>query len=118
HLSGVGVPRAGDLPFMPGPPGPAGFSHSSEAAAPGYYRVALASGVTVELTASTRTAMQRYTFGPGVPRAMTVDARTSVAGPRRGEVRRTGRAELSGWTRGTYPVYFVGRFSIPILSFH
>src|SRR2546430_14063639 len=22
HLSGPGVPRAGDLPFMPGPPGP------------------------------------------------------------------------------------------------
>src|SRR4051794_33937099 len=104
HVSGAGVPLGGDVPFMPGPPGPAGFSHANERAEPGYYRVALDSGVTVELTAALRMGMQRFTFAPGVPRAVTVG----------GRVRRTGRAELSG---SDHRVRFVARFSSPIASF-
>src|SRR4051794_14621694 len=104
HVSGAGVPLGGDVPIMPGPPGPAGFSHANEHAEPGYYRVALDSGVTVELTAALRMSMQRYTFAPGVPRAVTVGER----------VRRTGRAELSG---SDHRVRFVARFSSPIASF-
>src|SRR2546421_10002173 len=107
HLSGPGLPKGGDLPFMPGP-GPSTFSHANETAQPGYYRVALDSGVTVELTAGPRTAVERYTFGPDVAR--TVDLPAAA-------VRRTGRAELSGSAKSTYRTYFVARFSSPIASF-
>ncbi|MFL5887223.1 MAG: glycoside hydrolase domain-containing protein [Thermoleophilaceae bacterium] len=103
HVSGAGVPLGGQVRFMPGA-GPAGFSHANEAAEPGYYRVKLDSGVTVELTAGLRTAVQRYTFPPGAPRSLTVG----------GQVRRTGRAELSGSDGG---VFFVARFSGKIGSF-
>jgi putative alpha-1,2-mannosidase len=63
HLSGPGVPKAGDLPFMPtvgtnASGGPANyaseFSHAGETAEPGYYSVLLSRYMTrVELTAST-----------------------------------------------------------------
>src|SRR6059058_1392761 len=81
HLSGPGVQKAGDLPFMPtvGPvtsndPGQYGspFDHAREHAEAGYYSVHLAKYATdVELTASTHAAMQRYTFPP-VPRANVI----------------------------------------------
>jgi putative alpha-1,2-mannosidase len=105
HVSGPGLPMGGDLPFMPGPPGPARFSHANEHAEPGYYRVKLDSGVTVELTAALRTAMQRYTFG-AAPAVVSVPPG-----------RRTGRSEISGSARRTsYRVYYVARFSSPIAS--
>jgi putative alpha-1,2-mannosidase len=116
HLSGPGVPKAGDLPFMPGP-GPARFSHANEVAEPGYYRVALDSGVTVDTTASTRAAMQRYAFPSPQAAYVRADVRRGVAGARGGSVRQTGPAELSGWTRSTYPVYFDARFSTTIHGF-
>ena len=37
------------------------FSHEAEQARPGYYAVALANGVDVELTATPRCGIQRYT---------------------------------------------------------
>jgi putative alpha-1,2-mannosidase len=110
------VPKAGDLPFMPGP-GPARFSHADEVAEPGYYRVALDSGVRVDTTASTRAAMQRYVFPSRRAAYVLADVRRGVAGPRRGSVSQTGPSELSGWTRSTYPVYFDARFSTPIHGF-
>src|SRR5436309_1693981 len=74
HLAGAGVKSEGDLPFMPviGPVGaddPLRFASSwdqaSEHAEPGYYRVRLDQpGIDVELTATTRTAVQRYRFPP------------------------------------------------------
>ncbi len=78
HLSGTGVGDMLDVLLMPtvGPltlePGtrekPEGgyrsrFSHAEEKASPGYYSVRLAdSGVRVELTATERVAVHRYTF--------------------------------------------------------
>src|SRR5436190_7523342 len=74
HLSGAGVKSEGDLPFMPTVGSVtrddrarfgSTFDHSSERASPGYYRVRLdQTGIGVELTATTRTAAQRYTFPP------------------------------------------------------
>ncbi|AEW97951.1 secreted protein [Streptantibioticus cattleyicolor NRRL 8057 = DSM 46488] len=73
HLSGVGCGAGGDLPTLP-TTGPvtstdyadyaASFSHASERATPGYYRVRLTSygGITAELTATARTGRQRYSF--------------------------------------------------------
>ncbi|MCC3769947.1 GH92 family glycosyl hydrolase [Streptomyces sp. UNOC14_S4] len=71
HLSGVGCRIGGDLPVLPTTGEvkqtdyaryAAAFSHRDEQARPGYYRVALDSGITAELTATARTGIQRYTF--------------------------------------------------------
>ncbi len=77
HLSGTGagdlldilfVPRIGEVKLVPGAKDApdAGYrtryAHADEHAEPGFYSVKLASGVTVELTATERTALHRYTF--------------------------------------------------------
>src|SRR5688572_31184991 len=57
HLSGPGVRKAGDLPFMPtlDPAiASAPFTKADEHAEAGFYRVGLGTGIGVELTASTR----------------------------------------------------------------
>src|SRR2546423_9061140 len=126
HLSGPGVPKAGDLPFMPttGPvtstdPMQYGspYDHALEHAEPGYYSVELTKYATrVELTASTHAGMQRYTFPP-VPQAnVIVDVARGVDGTRPGHLQVTAPDEVSGWTRTRYPVYFVARFSRPFAS--
>src|SRR6202042_659123 len=60
HLSGPGCRAAGDIPVLPtvgavDVSATDSFSHAAEAASAGYYRVALDNGVTVQLTATTRT---------------------------------------------------------------
>jgi predicted alpha-1,2-mannosidase len=121
HLSGPGVKKAGDLPFMP-TLGPATddpnlyaqpFTHASERAEPGYYRVTLPSA-EVELTAGTRVAMQRYTFTPGPGAKVIMDTARSVEGvAEKAGWRVTGPNEVAGFRRGRYPVFFVARFDRP-----
>ncbi|MDP1027650.1 GH92 family glycosyl hydrolase [Sphingomonas sp. KR1UV-12] len=78
HLSGTGigdmldvlvVPTRGPVKLLPGPLADpnAGYRqrYSDEVAEPGYYRVALESGVRAELTATERTGWHRYRFPPG-----------------------------------------------------
>ncbi len=78
HLSGTGigdmldvlvVPTRGPVQLHPGPlDNPdAGYRQrfSAEHAEPGYYRVALESGVRAELTVTERTGYHRYTFPAG-----------------------------------------------------
>ncbi|HEX8075893.1 MAG TPA: GH92 family glycosyl hydrolase, partial [Thermoleophilaceae bacterium] len=121
HLSGPGVTKAGDLPFMP-TVGPVGsndptqygstFDHAQEHAEPGYYSVRLHKYATdVELTASARAAMQRYTFPPTPQANVIVDVGRSITGTHEGHIRFSGPDEVSGWAKGRYPVYFVARFS-------
>ncbi len=69
HLNGAGCPSLRDFPVLPvvGEVVPksdprVGFSHANEKAWPGFYEVALDSGVTVDLTATTRTGLARFTF--------------------------------------------------------
>ncbi len=75
HLGGPGCRAAGDIPVLPvvgaaalTTAAPAAstasdsFSHADEAASAGYYRVALANGVTTELTATTRTGLADFSF--------------------------------------------------------
>lgn len=71
HLSGVGCGLGGDLPVLPTTGAitatddaayAAKFSHADETASPGYYKVKLDTGITAELSATTRTGWQRYTF--------------------------------------------------------
>src|SRR5687767_2469809 len=90
HLSGPGVKKGGDIPFMPtvGPvlsndPNVYGspFDHANEEALAGYYRVRLDKYATeVELTASTHAAMQRYTFPPSPQSNVIIDVGRSVEG--------------------------------------
>ena len=77
HLSGTGIGDLCDILFLPSmmdfalslPDSTASlaklnrvfFSHDAEQARPGYYAVALGSGVNVELTATPRCGLQRYT---------------------------------------------------------
>ncbi|MEG3175465.1 GH92 family glycosyl hydrolase [Sphingomonas sp. RB3P16] len=78
HLSGTGIGDMLDVLVMPGTepvqlePGPlsdpdAGYRQrfSDERAEPGFYRVALESGVRAELTVTERTGWHRYTFPKG-----------------------------------------------------
>ena len=120
HLSGPGVKKAGDIPVMPvlGEPSDdptavqSTFSHTSERAEPGYYRVFLDEpATTVELTASTRAAMQRYTFPAAGSPKLVFDVPRSVEGVHEGELQITGDDEVSGRAKGRYPVFFVARFS-------
>jgi putative alpha-1,2-mannosidase len=126
HLSGPGVRKAGDLPFMP-TVGPivsrdpnvyaSPFDHAQEHAEAGFYSVVLdASQTKVELTASEHAAMQRYTFPPTPAANVIVDVGRSVEGVHDGAFTQTGPNEITGWTRGRYPVHFVARFSSPIVA--
>jgi predicted alpha-1,2-mannosidase len=122
HLSGPGVKKGGDIPLMPFVGEPSSdpnvyastYDHALERAEAGYYRVFLhGPATTAELTASTRAAMQRYTF-PAAPRAgLILDVGRSVEGVHEGHFEVTGPDEVSGWARGRYPVHFVARFSRP-----
>lgn len=74
HLSGVGCGLGGLLPVLPTTGVPSStryedyalpYSHDGEQASPGYYRVDLqapAGTVTAELSATSHTGVQRYTF--------------------------------------------------------
>lgn len=132
HLSGTGCADLADILFHPTlraevardslyRPQPYRFSHDGEQASCGYYRVELPDErLTVELTASPRTGVHRYTFRGDGPRRVIVDLTHTIAEARidRSELRRTGPAELSGmrrsqgWVADRY-VYFWARFSEP-----
>jgi predicted alpha-1,2-mannosidase len=67
HLSGPGCAAEGDIPILPTTATPSmgtieTFSHSTESASAGYYKVSLGNGVTTALTATTRTAMAQFSY--------------------------------------------------------
>ena len=95
HLSGTGCAGAsGDVPFMPitgnvtsSPSADttdaiyaSNFSHANETATAGFYRVALSSGVNVELTATTRTGAGRFTYPAAMPATMLIRTSSSEIG--------------------------------------
>jgi predicted alpha-1,2-mannosidase len=83
HLQGIGVADYGQVMLMPTVGmdeakivernSRAQFSHADEVARPGYYAVKLATGVQVELTATERAGMHRYTFKPGQAAVVLLD---------------------------------------------
>jgi predicted alpha-1,2-mannosidase len=137
HFSGAGhsdlgdvllMPVTGDdVPLEPGDPEKtqpgyrSRFSHSREVAEPGYYNVFLNdAAVFVELTASERVGVHRYTFAPGTKRNILLDLRSSIYNyPGKvlwsritihadGTV--TGMRETRGWAPGRQ-LFFAMRFS-------
>src|SRR5581483_10060228 len=138
HFSGRGISCYQDIPILPlsGPlsvsPGThwgdysAIFSHGNERVSPGYYSVTFDSGVTTELTATTRTGFGRFSFPPGSSGSLLInvggsangnrDAGTGVELVTSNEV--IGSAvsgNCGGWF--TYKIYFALQFDRPLADF-
>ena len=139
HLSGTGASDLGDVMFMPTvgklqlDPGDANdtstgfrskFSHIDEYARPGYYRVFLEDPkVTVELTATERVGVQRYSFPATTEAHVIIDAIHGISNRLNfseinfeNNTTVSGHRNTSGWAR-TKDVYFVAKFSKPFKSF-
>lgn len=135
HLSGVGCGVNGELPMLPttgrvvstDPAGNAsGFSHAHEQASPGYYAVDLARYHTrAELTATTRSGWQRYTFPAGGNGTVLLysgkanmrvfDSGLNIVGDRAVEGRVRDGHFCAGHDQHT--LYFHAEFSRPFTSF-
>jgi len=141
HLSGTGLIDCGDFMLMPTTgktlftPGSekkpetgyrSRFSHEDETATPGYYQVRLQDyDINVELTATERVAMHRYTFPQGANRQVLMDFKHYIPGPSavkhayvciRDPYTVTGyRITDSRWASSRF-MYFALKFSEPIAS--
>ena len=134
HLSGTGAGDLYDISFMPvtyplrKAANPLGvhsmFSHEREECEAGYYRVHLDSyGIDVELTATERCGIQRYTYPTdtatvllNLAKAMNWDATTDTHIAIVDSFTIEGYRHSNGWARGQQ-VYFRTRFSKPIATF-
>lgn len=133
HLSGTGIGDLCDILFLPSmdefnlvlPDSTASlaklnrvyFSHEAEQARPGYYAVALASGVDAELTATPRCGIQRYTAVTGGTMHVLVDLGFAVNWDRPVDCRLSwdgislsGRRISAGWAEKQF-VFFSSGFS-------
>lgn len=135
HLSGTGAGDLYDIAFMPvtrpykEAEAPLGiystFSHNDEAASAGYYRVLLQDyNINVELTATERCGIQRYTFPEAessvflnLKKAMnwdfTLDSYIEVVD----SVTIRGYRHSQGWSPRQH-LYFQTRFSKPFVACH
>jgi predicted alpha-1,2-mannosidase len=146
HLSGTGCRGAsGDVPLLPylgeiltSPSADTadrtyavGFDHANETASAGFYQVRLRSGVNVELSATARTGVGRFTFPPWGPAAVLVRTSDSEIGS--GDAYATVDPDartVSGWVesgnfcgyihpvmrKSYYRLYFVAEFDRPFAS--
>jgi predicted alpha-1,2-mannosidase len=138
HLSGTGIPDLGDFLFMPQIGKPeivsglketpdqgyqSRYSHNDEVASAGYYKVKLQkSGVTVELTASQRAGILRFTFPESDEASIMTDLSHVLSGARWRVVQSRVRVEdtqtitgfhlVNGWAKERY-LYFAARYSRP-----
>lgn len=138
RLNGTGATDGGHLLVLPSAtPHPPGrqkaqhrFGHGDETAFPGYYAVRLPEpGILVELTATRRVGVHRYTFGGTGERHLFLDAGNALGGKRSEGTKvriLPGGREMEGSVRtfGTFAgryggldVYFVARWSLPITGF-
>ena len=130
HLSGTGAGDLYDISFMPvtlpyvEAEAPLGihskFSHEKESASAGYYQVFLDDyGINVELTATERCGIQRYTFPEAksaiilsLKKAMNWDATQDSYVEVVDSVTIRGYRFSDGWAR-KQKVFFQTRFSVP-----
>ena len=134
HLSGTGCIDLGDLLMRPTTQPvdlkregdiykPAAFSHDSEKAVPGYYKVELEDeNIKVELTSTLYAGMHRYTYRNAKDAAVLIDLHHMLSDEEyiyESALKQTAPNELSGmrrtraWVDNQY-VYFVIQFSKPI----
>jgi len=146
HLSGTGCAGAsGDIPFMPitvpVTTSPAldaddsryasDFSHADEHAAPGDYRVRLANGVQVELSAGLRSGIAQFAFPAGEPANLLVRVSESEVGSSDAQIHIdrathtiTGAVTSGNFCgylakadrRSYYTLYFVAQFDQPFTA--
>jgi len=136
HLSGPGCAIYGDVPILPvqgpTPADPeaavAAFSHTSERSTAGNYEVRLGPSrqIAVALTATTRTALGRFTFAPSAAAGddLLFKVSDSANGSTASRVQLVGDDGLEGSVTsgdfcgipGSYTLHFVARFSRPFLS--
>ena len=133
HLSGTGAGDLYDISFMPvtlpykEADAPLGihslFSHDEETASAGYYQVRLKDyDINVELTATERCGIQRYTF-PEADAAIFLNLRKAMNWDFTNDTRIEvvdsvtiqGYRFSDGWARGQH-IYFRTRFSKPFAS--
>jgi len=127
HLNGAGCNAMRDFPVYPisGAWDPSddavdGFSHAQETASPGFYEVTLGSGIKVDITATQRTGLARFTFPHAVPGTLLVGATRAREGVlvsdaeltlgTDGVVRGHRTSSLFCGTPTGYTVYFAARF--------
>lgn len=136
HLDGTGCADLGDFLFMPTVGEPqfnagdennpstgyrSSFSHRQEKATAGYYAVKLRDyDINVELTATPRVGMHRYTYPKTKQANVIIDLSHHIGGTRireskaeiigNNEIR--GFVRKSGWSPERF-LYFVARFSRP-----
>ncbi|MEG1573912.1 MAG: GH92 family glycosyl hydrolase [Bacteroidales bacterium] len=133
HLTGTGAGDLYDISFMPvthplkealEPLGIySSFSHNDEKASAGYYRVILKDyGITVELTATERCGIQRYTFPKAdasvflnLTKAMNWDATKDSYIEVIDSVTICGYRFSTGWAKDQR-IYFVSKLSMPFES--
>ena len=123
HLSGTGISDYGDVLLLPmiGRRETSRFQHQNETATPGYYSVKLDDdNILVELTATARVGMHRYTF-PATDKAEVVldlKHRDEVIDA---DFKITGNTTIVGWRRSKawakdQIVYFALEFSQPFIT--
>lgn len=126
HLSGTGIGDLGDISFLPTFNAYAyteRFSHDGEYVRPGYYTVRLAnSKILVELTATKRAGMHRYTFPLNCKEALVKlnlkqgigwDKLTSCKMIQENDTMVSGYRMSTSWAKDQR-VYFVAEFSRPV----
>lgn len=126
HLSGTGVGDLGDITFLPVKSRAqhnVRFSHGQEVAKPGYYSLSLEDpSVRVELSATKRTGVQRYTFDGKTPAMLRLDLNVGIGWDKVLEASAhqedshtiTGHRISHGWA-DCQQVYFVAEFSHDVL---
>jgi len=138
HFSGRGCTVYQDIPFMPyvgtidvSPATHSStynsrFSHSSESAHPGYYRVHLdGPNVKVELSVTRRTGMGQFTYPASTASTMIINAGGSINGNTNASATIMTRSdEVTGFDTSTvgcgsnhYTLYFAARFDRPFTSY-
>ncbi len=128
HLSGTGISDYGDILLMPtvgklslsNRDYASSFSHRNETARAGYYSVKLDNNVFVELTATLRAGLHRYTY-PATDQARVILDLTHRDRVLDSGLRITGRTTFVGWRRSRswaqdQIVYFAGEFSQPFTA--
>ena len=136
HLSGTGIPDYCDVLFMPTTGEPqlnsmdyrSGFKKNNESAIPGYYKTLLDKyKIGVELTATTRVGVHRYTYPSTQQANIIIDLQPRIDGQTRDEVLDSwievvsnheirGLRRSKGWADDQY-VYFYAKFSKPFKTY-
>ena len=126
HLSGTGIGDLGDFAFLPVKKvgqAKVRFSHDAETVTPGYYAVKLKDpNVFVELTATLRAGMQRYTLGANASKGLFAlnleqgigwDKMSSCKYTQISKTAIQGYRMSTGWAKEQYD-YFYAEFNKPV----